>query len=449
MFEKIAAALWGIPTMLLFLFSGLFFTVLLRFLQIRGIPAMIKTVCGKSGHGTTQQVSPFQSMCTALAASIGTGNIVGVCAALAAGGPGAVFWMCLSAFLGEATAYAENTLGVQYRQTGADGALHGGAMYTMQYGLQERLGEKNARRIGKFYAFVTVGASLGMGNAVQVNTAAVSLHDAFGIPALLTGIACAATIAVLLYKGRTAVAKTAERLVPVSCLVFFVACIAVICKQHTRLPQVCSEILHGAFGLQSIGGGFSASVLRRSVITGFRRGIFSNEAGLGTAVAVHAAAEDATAHEQGLRSMAEVFFDTVLMCSLTAVCVLCVPDALRQPPSQMFVFSLQSLFGNAAGRMVSVSLCLFAVSTLIGWSFFGRESAFYVFGKKGDQPFCFLFCAVVCIGSCTSFSTVWHVSDIMNALLAFPNLFSLFLLCEKVMRNGKTSFVIDKLKKRG
>ena len=447
MTQRIAAALWGTPTMFVFVGCGLFFTVLLRFLQIRGVGEMIRTVTGREKNGSRGQVSPFQSMCTALAASIGTGNIVGVCAALSAGGPGAVFWMCVSAFFGEATAYAENALGVLYRQTDADGIVRGGAMYTMQNGLQDLIGQTNARRMGKMYAFLTVGAALGMGNAVQINTAAAALHDAFGVPMLLTGVLCAFLLSFLLYKGRTAVAKTAERLVPFSCIVFFIACFAVIVKQYQQIPGVCRDILHGAFGFQSIGGGFSANVLRQGVITGFRRGIFSNEAGLGTSVAVHAAAEGGTPHEQGLRSMAEVFFDTVLMCSLTAVCVLCVPQASSVPPTQMFVYALQSLFGNAAGRIVAVALSLFAVSTLIGWSFFGRESSHFVFGKRGDIPFCILFCAVVCLGSRMSFSTVWHISDIMNALLAFPNLLSLFLLCEKVMQIGKTSIVIDKLKK--
>ena len=445
MLAHVGSALWGTPTVLLFLFSGLFFTFRLRFLQFTGIGEILRTVFGKNNAEKADGVSPFQSMCTALAASIGTGNIVGVCAAIAAGGPGAVFWMCVSALLGEATAYAENALGVLYRERDSDGVLHGGAMYTLQNGLRGCFSDTTAKRLGMLYAVLCLLSAFGMGNAVQINAAANAMHGAFGVPFYVTGLLCALCVAVLLYKGRTAVAKWTQRLVPVACVAFFAVCFAVLIFRFRDLPSAVLLIVKSAFGFDAVTAGFSAQVLKNCLSVGVRRGIFSNEAGLGTAVAVHAAAENTSAHEQGLRSMAEVFFDTVLMCSLTAVCVLCVPDAIMIEPSQMFVFALQSLFGNAAANIVAVSLTVFAFSTLLGWSFYGAESARFVFGEKGELPFAVLFCVVAFAGAVSSFSVVWDAADLINALLCFPNLLSLFLLSKKVT----SCFVIDKLKKRG
>ncbi len=445
MISKIGAVLWGTPTVLLFLFCGLYFTFKLRFLQFTGVREILKTVFGKSNSEAEGGVSPFQSMCTALAASIGTGNIVGVCAAMAAGGPGAVLWMCISALFGEATAYAENALGVLYRERDGDGNLHGGAMYTLQNGLSGIFSASTAKRLGTVYAVLCLLSAFGMGNAVQVNAAANALGGAFGVPFVVTGFFCALCVAVLLYKGRNVIAKWTQRMVPLACIAFFAVCFAVLIFRFRDLPSAVATILKSAFGFDAVTAGFSAQILKNSLSVGVRRGIFSNEAGLGTSVAVHAAAENTTAHEQGLRSMAEVFFDTVLMCALTAVCVLCVPDAMTVEPSQMFVLALQGLFGGAAGKIVAASLAVFAFSTLLGWSFFGAESARFVFGKKGELPFAVLFCVVAFAGAVSSFSVVWDVADIINALLAFPNLLSLFLLSEKVT----SCFVIDKLKKRG
>ncbi len=451
MTAQIADILWGTPTILLFLCSGLFFTVKLRFLQLSGIKEMCRTVFGRKKDKSGKGVSSFESMCTALAASIGTGNIVGVCAAITAGGPGAVLWMCLSALLGEATAYAENYLGVKYREYATDGALHGGAMYTLKNGLSGFISSKTANRAGLMYAVLCLCCSFGMGNAVQVNAAANALHSAFGIPFYVTGAAIALCLGVLLLKDRTAVTKLTSVLVPFGCLAFLFVCICVLVSQYKALPSVCGLILRSAFGFKSAAAGFSADMLRSCLSVGVQRGIFSNEAGLGTSVAVHAASEAATAHEQGLRSMAEVFLDTVIMCTLTAVCVMCVPGAVNCPPETMFVFALQSQFGAWAGKIVAAALTLFAFSTLLGWSFFGRESCHFVFGKKGDLPFAVLFVAVAFFGSVSSFAFVWELSDIINALLAFPNLLSLFLLSNEIQLTKKKQtnrFVVDKLKKR-
>lgn len=452
MTAQIADILWGTPTILLFLCSGLFFTAKLRFLQLSGIKEMCRTVFGRKKDKSGKGVSSFESMCTALAASIGTGNIVGVCAAITAGGAGAVLWMCLSALLGEATAYAENYLGVKYREYGTDGALHGGAMYTLKNGLSGFFSSKTANRAGLMYAVLCLCCSFGMGNAVQVNAAANALHGAFGVRFFVTGAVCAVCVGVLLYKGRTAVAKLTSVLVPLGCIAFFAMCAGVLVSQYRALPAVFGLILRSAFGFKSAAAGFSANMLRSSLSVGVRRGIFSNEAGLGTSVAAHAAADDATPHEQGLRSMAEVFLDTVVMCTLTAVCVLCVPGAMDCPPETMFVFALQSQFGAWAGKIVAVALTLFAFSTLLGWSFFGRESCHFVFGKRGDLPFTVLFCIAAFAGSCSSFSLVWELSDIINALLAFPNIMSLFLLSKEIQlpkKNKRKRLVVDKFKKRG
>ena len=452
MTAQIADILWGPPTILLFLCSGLFFTLKLRFLQLTGLKEICTTVFGRKKDKTKKGVSSFESMCTALAASIGTGNIVGVCAAITAGGAGAVLWMCLSALLGEATAYAENYLGVRYRECDADGTLHGGAMYTIKNGLGCIFSQKIANRAGLLYAVLCLLCSFGMGNAVQVNAAANALHGAFGVPLYVTGAVVALFVGVLLFKDRSAVTKLTSVLVPFGSVAFIGVCFCVLVAQYKALPGVLAGILQSAFGFRSAAAGFSANMLRSALSVGVQRGIFSNEAGLGTSVAVHAASEAATPHEQGLRSMAEVFLDTIVMCSLTAVCVLCVPDAVNNPPETMFVFALQSQFGAWAGKIVALALTLFAFATLLGWSFFGRESCYYVFGKRGELPFAVLFCAVAFAGSCSSFELVWELSDIINALLAVPNILSLFLLSKEIQltkMKSRRRFVVDKLKKRG
>ncbi len=442
MVEKFATAVWGMPTLLLFFTTGLFFTIKLRCLQLTGYKEMARVVFGRHNNVQTSDVSPFSSMCTALAASIGTGNIVGVCSAISVGGAGAVFWMCVCAFLSEATAYVENYLGVLFREKDTGGNWHGGAMYTLTIGLRQIVHPATAKGMGLLYAFLCAFSSVSMGNAVQVKSAADSMLTAFDVPLHVTGFICAVAVAVLLFCGRKAVAKMTQYLVPVSCFVFFFACVCVLIKQHHMIIPVAGQIFRSAFGLQSIGAGFSANMLRQGMITGVRRSIFSNEAGLGTSVAVHTAAHGTTAHEQGLRSMAEVFFDTVVMCTLTAFCVLCVPGAVQQPPGEMFVFALQHLFGSIAGKIVAICLSLFAFSTLVGWSFFGTESIRFVFGKKGEIPFFVLFCVIALIGSGMSFDTVWAVADIINVMLAFLNLLSLFLLSGYVKKGRKAELLL-------
>lgn len=430
--QRVGEIMWGPVTVLLFLFCGLFFTCKLRLLQFTGAKQMLKTVFGKNEKTEHKEVSVFQSMCTALAASIGTGNITGVCAAISTGGPGAVLWMCLSAMLGEATAYAENYLGVVYREYDSGQTLHGGAMYTIKNGLGVLFSQKTASFFAMVYAFLSIASAFGMGNAVQVNAAAQALNGAFGVPMLLTGAFCAVCVAVLMYKGRTAVARLTSFIVPIGCVAFFGVCICVLIARYKAVPSALNAILCSAFGLRSVGAGFSADILRRSISVGVRRGIFSNEAGLGTVVAAHAAADGATAQEQGLRSMAEVFLDTVAMCTLTAVCVLCVPDAVSAAPSQMFATALHCLFGTFAEKIVAASLSLFAFSTLLGWSFFGRESAHFVFGRKGELPFGVLYCAVCLFGSTASFAVVWDFADIINASLGIMNLLCILALSKEV-----------------
>ncbi len=431
MLERICAAVWGWPTLLLFLCCAVVFTVRTGFLQLSGMKDSMHCFFGGSKKAQHADVSAFQSVCTALAASIGTGNIVGVCVALSVGGPGAVFWMCLSAFLGEATGYAENYLGVLYREKDSHGKWRGGAMYTLRNGLRSVIGSKAAHISGLIYAGLCVVSALGMGNAVQVNTAAVAVEAAFGVSPYVTGFLCAVLTVVLMYKGRASIAKLTEKIVPVSCFVFFTACIAVLIKQMRNLPMVFLDILRSAFGVRSIGGGFSASILRNAMLTGVRRGIFSNEAGLGTSVCAHAAVDGVTPHEQGLRSMAEIFIDTVVMCTLTALCVLSVPGAVQQTPEKMYSFALSALFGDAAGKIVSVCLAMFAFSTLIGWSFFGNESICFMFGNKGTLPFVFLYGLIAFVGSIIPFDFVWAAADLVNAMLAFLNLPALLLLANK------------------
>lgn len=429
--ERIVNALWGIPTLVLFVLCGSLFTVRTHCVQLTGAGKAIKCFFAPEKEKETE-ISAFQSVCTALAASIGTGNIVGVCAALSAGGAGAVFWMCVSAWIGEATAYAENYLGMLYRERDGRKRLHGGAMYTMKNGLAAILGNKAAKAAATVYAVLSTFAALTMGNAVQINTAASVLGESFGIPAVAIGCFCAGSLLFLLHKGRGSVAKLTEKLVPVSCFVFFVSCLCVLVFRRHSLPFVFRDIFCSAFGRKSVSSGFSAAALRNAVVIGVRRGVFSNEAGLGTSVCVHTAVEGATPQEQGLRSMTEVFIDTVVMCTLTAVCVLSVPGAVLCAPERMFTFALSSLFGAAAGKIAAICLSLFAFSTFVGWCFFGNENIYFLFGSKAAMPFAVAFCLVAVLASRASFAFVWQLADFVNALLAFINIFTLLLLAKEI-----------------
>lgn len=329
--EAVSGAVWGVPMLALMLFTGGWFSLRTGFFQIRKFGLCLKetvfsAVRKPGGSGEHGSVSPLQAMCSALAATLGTGNIAGVATALAAGGAGAVFWMWVSAVFGMMTGYAENVLGFLYRRRDKDGEWRGGAMRYIQGGLSEsRLTKPLAKPLAAVFAGLCVLAAFGMGNLAQMNSAAEALSVNFGVPPIVSGVVGAVCAGLLVFGGIQRIGRFTEKLVPLMSGFYILGSLYILIRYHSQLSDMLLEIVRSAFGLGAVGGGILGYGVKRAVSMGFRRGVFSNEAGLGTSVAAHAASSEREPAVQGMWSIFEVFFDTIVMCSLTAFVLLCSP----------------------------------------------------------------------------------------------------------------------------
>lgn len=434
MIESVNGILWGAPAVLVFLCTGIFFSIKLGFFQLRKPFLIFRRTLFAANTPGADGVSPFKASCTALCACIGTGNIVGAAFAVTAGGAGALFWMWIASFFGMATAYAENSLSINYRINTGKG-YKGGAMYTVRDGISRLRGGKIfAKVLSVSYAVFTVFASLGMGCAAQVNTAAVALHSAFGIYPVIAGAVFAVLYAVISRGGMRRVSDVAGVTVPLMSVFYCAAAFIVLFVKRDSIPEVLAQVFRGAFGFTAVSGGFSGAVLRNALTHGIRRGVFSNEAGLGSAAAAHAASSLTSPSDAGLWGAFEVFFDTIFMCTLTALTVLCVPRASGAADA------FGAVFGAAAEKIVGVCLTLFAFSTVTGWGAYGENAAVFAFGAKAAAVYRAVFCVSLVFGAWGSFEAVWGLSDLFNMLLAVPNIISLFLLSEQVepVSGGKT-----------
>lgn len=438
--------LWGAPLLLLLLGTGLYFSLRLGFFQLRraGLVAretLFSLFSRKKGAGEGG-ISPLQAMSTALAAAIGTGNIAGVAAAITVGGPGAVFWMWVSAFLGMITGFAENVLGALYQRRGQDGVPVGGAMYYLRDGLKDRkiLG-RLAKPLALFFALACALASFGIGNMAQVNAISGALESAFQVPPLVTGLATALLAGLALWGGIRRIGKVTEKLVPLMALGYMAACLAVLVMNAAALPRVFGEIFSGAFGFQAALGGFSGAALKKALSTGVRRGVFSNEAGLGSAVMAHAAAPGQAPLRQGLWSIFEVFFDTIILCSLTAFALLS-SDVLGSVDgagqlvdgAPLMQLAFAQSFHQAAGAILGLALALFAFATILGWSYYGTTAVEYALGKRAVPVYRVLFLLCIVLGAVMKLELVWQLSDLFNGLMALPNLVGVLALSGQVIR---------------
>lgn len=432
--ERLAELLWGAPAMVLLLGVGLWMSVLTRFVQVRKLGASLRMV-GKSLRRPTEDgVSPFQAVCTALAATVGTGNIAGVAGALALGGPGAVFWMWVSAFLGMATKYAEVVLSMRWRTKNPAGQWVGGAMYNISRGMGS-----SWRWLAAAFAWFAMLASLGMGNMVQVNTissvvlTAAKQYAPLWRPEAVTlviGAGSAALVAMITLGGVKGVGQVMERLVPLVAALYILGSLWVVAANWQRLPSVFFDILQGAFLPRAVLGGAAGIGLRQAVRWGISRGVFSNEAGLGSAPLVHAAAE-AAPEEQGLMGIFEVFLDTIVLCTLTAVTILVsgVPIPYGQSAGvELAAAALETVFGNWAAGALAVCVTLLALATLITWQLYGLQCAGYLFGEHGQNLYRLIYVAVIVLGATMEMSAVWAWADVCNGLMALPNLLSLIWL---------------------
>ena len=432
-----------------FLLTGLWFTLLSGGFQITRVHtwlgSTLATLFPRRGRAAESKpggkgFSQLQAMSTVLAATVGTGNIVGVASALALGGPGAVFWMWISAFLGMMTGFAENVLGLRYRYKGADGSWVGGAMVYMERGLR-------SRPLACAYALFCTLAALGMGNMTQSNSIALAMRS-FSVPAAVTGAVCAVLVGLALFGGIKRIGAVAERLVPPMVVLYTLGALACLALRAEALPGAVTQIFREAFSLRSAAGGAAGYGIAAALRMGVSRGVFSNEAGLGSSVLAHTATDVKNPAEAGLWAMFEVFVDTLVMCTLTALVILTsgVYDAeyyaqnlLAGLPvtegAELTARAMEASLGPLGAGFVSVALAAFGFATLLGWSYYGERSWCYLFGQRGLTIYRMLFVALVAAGAVSSIQLVWDLSDIANALMALPNLAAILLLSGQVRKS--------------
>lgn len=430
--EKLNGFVWGIPTMLLILFTGLYLSIKTGFFQITNFGKAFGSFCNmlKPQKGQKNGVSSYQALCTALAATVGTGNIVGVAGAITLGGPGAVFWMWICAFFGMILKCAEAVLAVHYRKKNQAGEWIGGPMYMIEHGLGAKW-----RWLAVLYAFFGVVAAFGVGNATQINAVLGGIHSAavfFGLSVskkadIVIAIILAIVIGVMLSGGAKRIGRIAEQLVPFASLAYILLGAGVLLLRWKYIPGAFEAIFIGAFSPKAVTGGVIGSffwVCR----TGAARGIFTNEAGMGTASIAHAAAEVKHPAEQGFMGIMEVFLDTIVICTVTALVILCsgisVPygvDAGATLTSDAF----SSIYGGWVTVLIALSLLCFALATVLGWGFYGLRCAQYLFGERVYSVFIVLQVLTVILGAVLQTKTVWLLAETVNGLMAIPNLIAL------------------------
>lgn len=443
---------WGLPMLILLVGTGILMTCLTRFFQITHFRHWVKNTVGgifKDSHVTAHthkedtQISQFQSLCTALAATIGTGNIAGVAAAIASGGPGAIFWMWIVAFFGMMTNFSENVLGIYYRRRNERNEWCGGAMYYLHDGLGSKPGCKN---IGAFLAILfsvfCVGASFGIGNMGQVNSIAVNIKSAFGIPSIITGIFLMILGGLVIVGGLKRIAAVTEKLVPFMAIIYMI-CAIIVCIVHiNQFSAVFTSIIKGAFGMRAVGGGIVGSGVAMAVQWGMKRGVFSNEAGLGSSVMVHSSSNVREPVVQGMWGIFEVFADTIIVCTVTAFAVLSsglvdletgvvISD---QVSTALVAEAFSTVFGKFGSAFIAIAILLFAFSTTLGWSQYGSKGFEYLFGRKNIKFYQIVFVLFIVIGATMDLSLAWDISDTLNGMMAIPNLIGVLTLSGTVMK---------------
>ena len=443
--------IWGVPAMICIIGVGLYLSFGLHFLQICKFPYAIRVTIGRifrKRNASDGAMTPFQAVCTALAATVGTGNIAGVAGAIAIGGPGAVFWMWVSAALGMCTKFSEVTLAVHFRETNKNGDLVGGPMYYIKNGLS-----KNWHFLAVLFSAFGVLTVFGTGNATQVNTITTAINSALlnfhvisqssvGTANLIIGIIVAILVALILLGGIKRIGQVAERLVPFMAFIYIFFALGVVVLNIDQLPAVFGSIINGAFHPTSVTGGIVGSFFM-SMKKGVARGIFSNEAGLGTGSIAHACADTKEPVKQGLLGIFEVFTDTILICTLTALVILCsgIPIGFGvDAGAELTISGFTATYGNWISIFTAVALCCFAFSTIIGWGLYGARCIEFLFSSKVIKPFMLVYSLVAIIGATVDLGMLWSIAETFNGLMAIPNLIALFLLSGTVVKLVKDYF---------
>ena len=443
--------IWGVPAMICIIGVGLYLSIRTRFLQIRKFPYSMKVTLGrmmKKKEASDGALTPFQAVCTALAATVGTGNVAGVAGAIAIGGPGAVFWMWVSALLGMCTKFAEVTLAVHFRETNAQGDLVGGPMYYIKNGL-----DKKWHFLAYLFAAFGVLAVFGTGNATQVNTITTAIDSALSsfnvLPAdavklvnLIIGVALAIIIALILIGGIKRIGNVTSKLVPFMAIMYIVLALGVIFFHIKSVPAVFASIIEGAFNPASVTGGVVGSFFM-SMKKGVSRGIFSNEAGLGTGSIAHACADTKKPVKQGFFGIFEVFVDTIIICTMTALVILCsgVPVNYGEAAgAELTISGFTAVYGSWVSIFTAVAMCCFAFSTIIGWGLYGTRCIEFLLGSRSNMPFMVLYSLTAIVGATMNLGLMWSIAETFNGLMVIPNLIAVFLLSGVVVKMTKEYF---------
>ncbi len=456
--DVINGIVWGWPALILLGAVGIIMTGLTGFFQVTHFKhwmsntiAAIFSDSHVTGKTKDASISQFQSLCTALAATVGTGNIVGVAGAIAAGGPGAVFWMWLIAFFGMMTNYSENVLGILYRRKGKTGEWHGGAMYYLRDGLGAKPGLKTVGSVlAMLFSVFCLLASFGIGNMSQVNSMVsnvVTAGSSVGvtIPPIAVGIFLFIAVSAVILGGLKRVAATTEKLVPFMVVLYFIGTAIIIIMHISMIPEIFSAIFRGAFSVKAAAGGGFGYGLALAMKMGFKRGVFSNEAGLGSSVMVHSSSNVKEPVRQGMWGIFEVFADTIIVCTLTALTVLSsgvvdlttgeLTELGESVGSSSFVSTaFSNVFGPAGAVFIALAILLFAYSTVLGWSHYGTTACHYLFGEKAVWPYRIIFVIIVLAGSVMTAQLAWDISDTFNGLMMLPNLIGVLALSPLVAK---------------
>jgi len=440
-FGSVSEFVWGVPLLILLVGTGIYLTILLRGIQFRKLwhSLWLALIKRKDDGDNPGDISHFQALMTALAATVGTGNIAGVATAIAVGGPGALFWMWITGLFGMATKYAEAVLAVKYRIKDENGEMSGGPMYYLSRGL-------GIKWLGVLFAIFASIAAFGIGNMVQSNSVADAVQHSFGISVEITGIILAVATGFVILGGIKSIGKVTEILVPVMVVFYMLAALFVVVIHVDQVPFIISLILKEAFTNTAASGGFAGATVMLTIRMGVSRGVFSNESGLGSAPIAAAAAQTKHPVTQAMVSMTQTFIDTIVVCSFTGFAIL-VSGVLETGQTGVPLTSMAfatALPGNWGGIIISIGIILFAYSTIIGWSYYGEKSLEFLLGRKAIKPYRVLFVIAVFVGAISKLDIVWAFADIMNGLMAIPNLIGLLGLGGIVAAETKNYFADKK-----
>lgn len=434
--NKVDAFIWGPPLLVLLVGTGILLTVKLGVVQITKLPRALKLIFSAENKGSGD-VSSFAALCTALAATVGTGNIVGVATAIKAGGTGALFWMWIAAFFGMATKYSEGVLAIKYRTKDKNGQVSGGPMYYIVNGMGEKW-----RPLAIFFAISGIlVALLGIGTFTQVNSITDAINNSFGIDPRITGVVLAVFVALVVFGGLKSISNVATKIVPFMAVIYVVICGIILISFWNKIPETFMLIIKSAFTPTAATGGFLGATMSLAIRNGIARGVFSNESGLGSAPIAAAAAKTEWPAEQGLISMTGTFIDTIIICTLTGFSLVIsgvwCSDLNGAVMTQAAFNGAIPTFGPI---LLTVSLTLFAFTTILGWSYYGERCFEFLFGVKGMNGYRTVFVAMVLLGAFLKLEVVWIIADIVNGLMAIPNLIALLALSPIIVSETKKYF---------